>query len=129
MKRSIINWLAIGTLLVSWGTLSACSDEAGVGDTDGGTTGKNCGEHGTPHEDHCHCDQGYLYDGNTCVAPEQITEECVEHEEADAGADAEPVEHHHEACLCATDPCPCEEGTVQTLGGKQYCVPNLHQEE
>ncbi len=97
-----------------------------------GETPTDCGGHGTLHEGHCHCDTGYLYDGKTCVAPESITEICAEHEHetGDAGTTGDAAEeHHHEACLCpSTGECHCEEGTVETLGTKKYCVPELHHE-
>jgi hypothetical protein len=97
---------------------SGCSSDEGVA----GDTPIDCGEHGTAHDGHCHCDTGFLYDGTTCVAPEAITNVCEEHDE-DAG-----TEHHHGACLCpSTGTCPCE-GTVESIAGKDYCVPDLHAE-
>jgi len=90
-------------------------------DGESGETPIDCGEHGSAHDGHCHCDQGFLYDGTTCVEPDAITEVCEEHD-ADAGTE----EHHHGACLCpSTGTCPCE-GTIESLAGKEYCVPELH---
>lgn len=97
---------------------SGCVTEAG----EGGETPIDCGEHGSAHDGHCHCDDGFLFDGTTCVSPDAITHVCEEHDE-DAGAEAE---HHHGACLCpSTGTCPCE-GTVESIGGKSYCLPDLH---
>jgi hypothetical protein len=107
----------------------ACSS----GEGSEGTTAQACDGHGTSHAGHCHCDDGYLFDGTTCVGPAQITALCEEHEEPDAGTvdggegDAAVDDHDHEvACRCpATGACPCAHGEVQTLAGKLYCVPAL----
>ncbi len=90
------------------------------GDGEGGETPIDCGEHGSAHDGHCDCDQGFLNDGTTCVEPDAITEVCEEHDE-DAG-----TEHHDEVCLCpSTGECPCE-GTIEYEAGKEYCLPELH---
>ncbi len=102
-------------------SLPACLDEgefpdeedndAGV-DTGMDTHEVDCGEHGSAHGDHCHCFQGYMFDGETCVAPDEITEECQDGVESDS------------ACVCPdTGMCPCE-GDIEEHGGKKYCVPN-----
>lgn len=92
----------------------------GCGPGGGGSSGVDCGEHGTEHEGHCHCDSGFLFDGTTCVEPSGVTEICVE------PADGE--EHHHEACKCPdTGVCPCD-GTIETFGGNEYCAPELHED-
>jgi hypothetical protein len=84
-----------------------------------GTSPVDCGEHGTEHDGHCHCDDGYLYDGETCVTPEEITEICEEHEEGE--------QEHHGACVCPDDgECPCE-GEIVTYGEHDYCIPELHE--
>ena len=87
-----------------------------------GTTGIDCGEHGSEHAGHCHCDEGYLFDGETCVAPEAITEIC---HTPDGGAESEEA-HHHEACRCPDEgECHCDDGEITTFGGRDYCVPEL----
>ncbi len=111
--------------------LTGCASEG-----DEGTTAVDCGTHGSEHDGHCHCDSGYLNHADTCVPADEVTELC----EADAdeaastadvaGDDAVTEEHHHEACLCpATGECPCDHGTLETLGTAVYCVPELHEEE
>lgn len=101
-----------------------------------GTGTVDCGEHGSAHGEHCHCDQGFLYDGKTCVSPDNITEICQAHEhETDAGhGDASDHEGHddHEhadkSCLCPTEgQCPCD-GEIQEIANRKYCVPDLHHE-
>ena len=95
-----------------------------------GTQGIDCGDHGSAHGDHCHCDAGYFFDGGTCVAPEAITEVCEAHEdETDTeGEEDTEADHHHEACVCpAEGECPCD-GEISTYGGKEYCAPELHEE-
>jgi hypothetical protein len=105
---------------------AACAEEGKEG-----STGIDCGDHGAAHDGHCHCDAGYLFDGETCRAPEEITEICAagSENEADAGADTDHEEaHHHEACRCPEEEtCPCH-GTVVTYGGIDYCEPELHDE-
>ena len=104
---------------------TACAEAGKSGDE-----GIDCGDHGSAHDGHCHCESGYLFNGETCVVPDEITEICEASEEndADAGADTTTVEaeHHHEACRCPEgETCPCD-GTVVTLGGVDYCEPELH---
>jgi hypothetical protein len=83
----------------------------------------DCGSYGDTHGDHCHCHPGYMFDGATCVMPDQVTDECKEHEgEEDAG---EP--HDHAACRCPpVGECHCDNGTVETYGAYDYCLPELH---
>ena len=109
--------IAIAVVLL---TAIACAEEG-----ESGTTGIDCGEHGTEHEGHCHCDEGYLFDGETCVTPESITEICVEEEEEEE----EGEEHQHGACVCPDEgECPCDHGEIETHGDHDYCVPELHEE-
>ena len=106
--------LLIGIALL----LGACAEEG-----DSGSSPIDCGEHGSEHEGHCHCDDGYLYDGETCVTPEEITTICEEHEEEGE------EEELHGACVCPDEgECPCDHGEIETYGDHDYCVPELHQE-
>ncbi|MFH0903527.1 MAG: hypothetical protein V2A73_23100 [Pseudomonadota bacterium] len=92
-----------------------------------GTKPLDCGSHGTEHDGHCHCDSGYLFDGDTCVTPDEIDEVCVADEEVE-GTEGEE-EHDHAACRCpGQGVCPCEEGTTETIGDGTYCIPELHDE-
>ncbi|MCU0694059.1 MAG: hypothetical protein MUF54_21925 [Polyangiaceae bacterium] len=79
------------------------------------------------HNGHCHCDDGYLFDGATCVGPSEIVQTCEEHEAPDGGDDDGGDTHvHGAACRCpTTGTCPCEHGEVQVLAGSTYCVPHL----
>lgn len=108
------------SLLVS---LSACLTEDGKG----GEAPIDCGEHGSAHAGHCHCDHGFLFDGTTCVSPDAITQECQEHDDEHADEHADEHEHHHHgACVCpAEGTCPCD-GEVESIAGKDYCIPDLH---
>jgi hypothetical protein len=117
----VVTPLAIGAAL-----FVACAEKG-----KSGSEGIDCGDHGSAHGDHCHCNEGYFFDGVTCVAPGEITEVCTA-EAADAGeADttaATEAEHHHEACVCPTEgDCPCD-GEISTYGGKDYCSPELDEE-
>ncbi len=108
-------WIA-GLLLV------ACAEE-GTGNTEGSEV-LDCGDHGFAHGDHCHCDAGYLFNGETCVLPEAITTLCEEHAEPEG-----EEEHHHEACVCPLEgTCPCD-GNIETHSGRDYCLPALHDDE
>jgi hypothetical protein len=110
-----INSMMIAAALV-FGA-GACAEEG-----DEGTSGIDCGDHGAEHDGHCHCDDGWLFDGETCVDPAEIAETCEEHEETDT------EEHHDEACVCPEDgDCPCD-GDIVTYGGVDYCEPALHEE-
>ena len=105
--------LLLSIMGVALGPLVAGCGEPG----EEGTIGVDCGDYGTEHDGHCHCDPGYLFDGDTCVNPEEITVPC------DAG------EHDHMACLCpAAGDCACEEGDLLAYGGNDYCTPVLHDE-
>jgi len=111
--KMILSLTAMGLALLAFAP--GCSSDEGTG----GEAPIDCGEHGSAHAGHCHCETGFLFDGTTCVAPDAVTNVCEEHDE-DAG-----VAHDHTACLCpSTGTCPCE-GTVESIGGKDYCVPNL----
>lgn len=106
------------TLWLAASCFAACG-EAGAS----GEAPLDCGP-GTYHDGHCHCDEGYLFDGTTCVDPSQITGICEEHEE---DADAGEEEHAHEACRCPEPPaeCPCDHGEIESFGGDDFCVPEL----
>jgi hypothetical protein len=96
--------------------LVACAEEG-----ESGTSPIDCGDHGTEHDGHCHCDDGYLFDGETCVTPEEITAICEEHEEGE--------DESHGACVCPDEgECPCDNGEIETHGDHDYCVPELHEE-
>lgn len=117
----IASLFALSTLLA---LAPGCASEG-----DEGTSGVDCGKHGTEHDGHCHCDTGYLFHDDTCLAAADVTELCEAEAETTTDADA-LEEHHHAACLCPeTGDCPCHEGTLETLGAAVYCVPELHAEE
>ncbi|MBM4352457.1 MAG: hypothetical protein FJ109_01465 [Deltaproteobacteria bacterium] len=114
---------------------AGCAEEGKAG-----VEALDCGAHGTEHDGHCHCDDGYLVDGATCVTPDKIAAVCEE-EPAESGAvegDAVEEDHaagheehelSHAACLCPADgDCPCDHGTVKSFGAKEYCVPEMHEE-
>ncbi len=110
-------WLAVSLLNAGCPERGAAADDED-GSEGGSPAGEiDCGEHGSAHGDHCHCYQGYLFDGQTCVAPEDITEICEDHS---------PTELVHFACVCpAEGPCFCD-GTIVDLAGESYCEPELH---
>lgn len=124
--------LVLSFLAMALVTLGAgCADEG-----ESGSTTVACGQHGAEHDGHCHCDPGYLFSEETCVAPAEVTVVCEEHtgEEGDvttpADVSAEEEHHHDDACLCLVGAeCPCEHGTVETYGTSTYCVPELHAED
>ncbi len=111
--------LALGLLCAGCperGAAAGAEDDEPMGGA-GGAGEVDCGDHGSAHGAHCHCHQGYLFDGTSCVAPGQITELCQE---------PGPDEHVDYACLCPTEgPCHCE-GTIVMLEGNNYCEPELH---
>jgi len=114
MKKHTIT-IAIALMAVLFAF--ACAEEG-----DEGSEAVDCGDHGSEHDGHCHCDDGYLFDGDTCVTPEEITEICAEEEE-------EEEEGQHAACVCPEDgDCPCDHGEIETYGDHDYCVPELHEE-
>ena len=117
-QAPVVVFLAVG--FIAGIALNGCGKEGAEG-----TAPLDCGAHGAVHDGHCHCDPGYLFDGTSCVAPQAVTESCVEEVAAsDAGE-----EHHDQACRCpAQGECPCNHGTVQTFAAVQYCVPELHHE-
>jgi hypothetical protein len=113
MKTRICAALLLCLPVFSFST-AGCLGEGGSEDTDAGQE-MDCGEHGSAHGDHCHCYEGYLFDGETCVEPAEVTELCEEHE----------GEEVKSACLCPeTGTCPCD-GEIEEYGGKKYCVPQL----
>jgi hypothetical protein len=121
----------MNNVFLIWALLSAAAF-MGMGCAEEGEVGEmplDCGEHGDAHGGHCHCEDGFLYDGVSCVAPEEITEICGEHlEEAETESSQHDMEAHG-ACRCpATGVCPCEHGELETVGGQDYCVPELHEE-
>jgi len=110
----------LATIMMTAGLAAGLSGCAEKGEE--GTSGIDCGDHGTEHDGHCHCDSGWLSDGETCVEPADITDVCEEHEETDT------EEHHHEACVCPEDgDCPCE-GDIVTFAEVDYCSPALDEE-
>src|SRR5690606_34056400 len=68
----------------------------------GPASAPDCGEHGEPHGDHCHCDEGYVEEGGTCVPGAAAPDACGEHGAAHG------------------DHCDCDEGYVEEGG---TCVP------
>jgi len=104
--------------IVLIGTVPGC-----LGEGEEGESPLDCGEHGSEHEGHCHCEQGYLFDGEACMEPALITEICGEEETHDGGE-----EDHHGACRCPDEgDCNCD-GDIETYEGDDYCVPELHDE-
>lgn len=106
--------------------LAGCSSDSGSG----GNDPINCGEHGSAHDDHCHCETNYLFNGKTCVEANKITEKCDDHhdEHHDDHHDDDHAngDHHHEACVCPADgKCHCD-GEIVTISNQKYCVPNPH---
>ncbi len=93
-----------------------------------GNEGVDCGPHGSPHDGHCHCHEGYLLSDETCVSPDKIILVCGETIDAGTAEDTETEAHHHEACRCPeTDACPCD-GKQVTIGGVDYCSPEIEHE-
>ena len=110
-------------------TALSCAETAKSGEE-----GVDCGDNGSAHGEHCHCNSGYFYNGETCVAPDEITEECAEEaeEEADGGDHDADSDHDHEgehepsACICPVEgECHCD-GDITEHGGREYCSPDLH---
>jgi hypothetical protein len=116
MKNTTITFaIALMAVLFAFG----CAEEG-----DEGSEAVDCGEHGSEHDGHCHCDDGYLWNGSTCVVPEEITEVCEEHEEEE---EEEEHEHQHGACVCPDEgECHCDHGEIETYGDHDYCAPELH---
>ena len=107
--------------IVLAGTLTGCADPG-----EDGTAGIDCGEFGSEHDGHCHCSEGFGFNGETCVALSQITELCTADEHSE-------VEHtdEHESCKCPEDDateCACE-GELIMYGEATYCLPALHEDE
>jgi hypothetical protein len=114
MKNEMLEAAAIGFSVVFSLLASGCLGDGESEDSDAGFE-IDCGEHGSAHGDHCHCYEGYLFDGQTCVEPDQITQTCGE---LDGG-------ESKSACVCPeTGTCPCD-GEIEEWGGKKYCVPDL----
>ena len=140
-KKGVKAWSAVARLLACFALLAAAAQGCGEKGEEG-TTAIDCGEHGSAHGDHCHCDQGFLFDSATCVLPEDIDVICEAHadesvdaddEGLDAGHEDEAEEEHdahaHGACRCPIDgECHCDHGTIEAYGGVDYCVPELHAE-
>lgn len=102
-------------LMALMGLLLCCAEQGKIGEA-----GVDCGDHGTEHAGHCHCDTGYLFDGMTCVDPEEITIPCGDHVD-DGGIDGS--DHDHGVCVCpVTGDCACDEGEIVTVGGLDYCA-------
>ena len=121
--KNFIHICSAATFMMIATLVGACAEKGASG-----TDGIDCGDFGSAHDGHCHCNEGYFYDGSTCVAPSEITDVC-EAEKSDAGeADSAETEHHHAACVCPTDgECPCD-GDISTYEGKDYCAPELHED-
>jgi hypothetical protein len=104
--------------------LAGCAESGEDGDA-----GIDCGEYGSLHDGHCHCAEGFAYNGETCVALSMITTICAEEDHSDSDhAMEEEDAHPHEACLCASaTACPCD-GELTTTGANTYCLPALHEE-
>lgn len=118
MNNPIENTVLVACVLACLAlAASACGEEGESGDSP-----LDCGAHGHAHDGHCDCEDGYLFDGTTCVDPSQITEICEEHEHAED----EEEEHEPGACLCPEPPeeCHCEHGDIVTYGGEDFCVPD-----
>jgi len=105
----------------------ACPEEG-----ESGSAAIDCGELGAEHDGHCHCNEGALFDGETCVAAADITDICAEedHSEDTEDTDHTADEHVHEAaCLCpVTGDCLCDHGEIIETGGASFCTPELHEE-
>lgn len=119
MKKELTYLILVGFITICVGI--GCAD-----DGSSGSAGINCGEFGSEHNGHCHCSDGYAFDGTTCVALSAITDLCAEHHEPHEDSDDD--EEHHSACVCeSTVNCPCE-GNLLTSEGTTYCIPELHEE-
>jgi hypothetical protein len=113
MKEAVWNGVAVASLALA-GAALGCAEEG-----EAGSAALDCGEHGTEHDGHCHCDDGWLFDGATCVTPAEITAVCGQDDYDE-----------HAACLCPADgDCPCDNGTIAEHDGSEYCVPELHEGE
>ncbi|WP_426744878.1 DUF3466 family protein [Myxococcus faecalis] len=109
-------------LMVSCGS----SDEPGPDET------TECGGHGHLHGDHCHCDEGYVADGLTCVVAEEPVIECGGHGHlhGDHCHCDEGYTEQNGTCVVAPEPgpdcgehghahgdhCHCDEGYVEQDG-------------
>lgn len=137
LKSMLIQSLIFGALL-----LNGCAKEGEAADL-------NCGRFGHEHDDYCHCEEGYTFDGTTCVPSKDggnIILDCGDfghehsgHCHCDPGylfdgqtcvlpddiaqtCAAEVTEHI--ACRCPiSDNCPCEHGKIEDHGPDSYCVP------
>ncbi len=100
--------------------LASCGDDGDSGDSQGQGDEVECGGHGSPHGDHCHCDAGY--------APFQGSCEAIDELPVCGSADAV----HDGSCICEdpTQECQCGEGQVsdQSQDGKYYCKQDIHHE-
>ncbi len=114
--NAILKAIVLSGQILSTFLFQGCLEEGASGDT-----GLDCGEWGTAHDGHCHCEDGFAFDGETCVALSDISEICTVHEAADE------EEHAHGACLCEGADCPCE-GELLPFEGATYCIPELHDE-
>ena len=114
MTKTIWKGIAVALFTITAVAAAACAEEGEAGEA-----ALDCGEHGTEHDGHCHCDDGWLFDGTTCVTPAEITAVCGEDDHDD-----------HAACRCPDDAdCPCENGEIEEHDGADYCVPELHEDE
>ncbi len=109
------NRISILLVFLLFCSLLGCAEEG-----EEGSSGIDCGDNGSEHDGHCHCDAGYLFNGETCVTPSEITELCEEPLEG---------EHQHHACVCpASGECFCD-GEIVNHEGIDYCELDLHEEE
>ena len=111
----------LNAMLILGAFMLGCAEDGKSGEE-----GINCGDHGSAHGDHCHCNEGYLFDGETCVLPKDISIICAEPEEEEVDAGTSEEHHEHTACQCPeSDTCHCH-GEIVTIGGINYCAPELH---
>jgi hypothetical protein len=118
--RISIFWGTAALMLIAAMVFSGCAEEG-----KSGTAPLDCGSLGSAHDGHCHCNEGALFNGETCVSADQITALCVDDHD---DADHDDADHVSEAaCRCpASGDCPCDHGAVEQVGAASYCVPELH---
>ena len=116
-------------LIATTALISGCADPG-----DDGASGVDCGEYGSEHDGHCHCAEGFGFNGETCVALNEISEVCsgdvADEIQTDSAGETEHSHESHEVCLCPGNgtECPCE-GELIANGASTYCIPPLHEDE